>query len=58
MVKHIKVKEQGIKKSGKFNVDSFEFISVLGCGMFGRVWKCKEKGTGKLYAIKQMSKAQ
>ena len=35
----------------------FNFQYVIGVGGFGRVWKVDNKKTGKIFAMKEMSKA-
>lgn len=43
---------------GKINKSSFEYISVIGKGGYGRVWKVYAKKVNKYYALKEMSKAK
>ena len=38
--------------------EAFDFKYIIGKGGFGKVWKVSLKRTGKLYALKQMSKAK
>ena len=46
------------KKKGKLiGLDDFEILSLIGKGAFGKVWRVKEKSTGKIYAMKVMQKA-
>ena len=35
---------------------NFEFINVIGCGAFGKVWKVNYKKNRKYYVIKEISK--
>ena len=37
---------------------SFDYISIIGRGGFGKVWKVCHKQTKKLYAMKEMNKAK
>ena len=47
-----------IKDDGKVNRASFEYLSIIGKGGYGRVWKVLMKKKKKLYALKEMSKAK
>lgn len=38
--------------------EDFEIMDTLGEGSFGKVFKVKKKDTGKVYAMKSMSKKQ
>ena len=42
----------------KINKNSFEYISIIGKGGYGRVWKVYSKKKKKFYALKEMSKAK
>ena len=44
--------------SESINKSSFEYISVIGRGGFGKVWKVESKKNNKLYAMKEMSKVK
>ena len=44
------IKEEKITKS------SFDFISIIGRGGFGKVWKVYSRKCKKVFAMKQMSK--
>jgi len=37
-------------------IKDFDFVSLLGKGSFGSVYKVRFKGNGKLYALKQQEK--
>ena len=41
----------------KINKNSFEYISIIGKGGYGRVWKVYYKKQKKFFALKEMSKA-
>jgi hypothetical protein len=47
-----KRRESSLDAKEKVNVDSFEFIGLLGQGSYGSVYMAKKKSTGKFYAIK------
>lgn len=40
----------------KVNIDSFDFLGLIGSGGYGNVYMAKKKSTGKLYAIKRLCK--
>ncbi|KAF2365390.1 Pleckstrin domain [Trinorchestia longiramus] len=44
------------KKKKKLSLDSFELLSGLGKGTFGRVVLAREKSSGNIYAIKMLRK--
>lgn len=48
--------KKDIESSSNVNKNSFEFISVIGRGGFGKVWKVHNKKYNKTYAMKEMSK--
>ena len=52
--------KHNIKKSRKgyeeISKSSFEFISIIGKGGFGNVWKVYDKKYHTYYAMKEMSK--
>ena len=45
------------KNDTKINKNSFEYISIIGRGGYGRVWKVYNKKNKKFFALKEMSKA-
>ena len=45
-------------KSEIVNKNSFEYLSIIGKGGFGKVWKVLMHKTQKQYALKEMSKAK
>jgi len=47
-----------IKDDGKVNRASFEYISIIGKGGYGRVWKALMKKKKIYFALKEMSKAK
>ena len=46
-----------IESIEEINRDSFDFLSVLGKGGFGKVWKVRNKKNFQEFAMKEMSKA-
>ena len=40
------------------NRNSFDYLSIIGRGGFGKVWKVCHKQTKVLYAMKEMNKAK
>lgn len=40
----------------RVNVDSFEFLGLIGEGSYGKVFMAKKKKSGKFYAIKMIQK--
>lgn len=42
----------------KVNVESFEFLGLIGEGSYGKVFMAKKKKTNKFYAIKMISKSK
>lgn len=45
-------------KSVTITKNSFDFLSIIGKGGFGKVWKVRWKKNQELYAMKEMSKAK
>lgn len=53
------VVEEEIKEPARgLKFSDFEIMQLLGEGSFGKVFKVQKKTTGKVYAMKSMSKAQ
>ena len=46
------------RKREKIAKNSFEYLSIIGKGGFGKVWKVFEKSKKIQYALKEMSKAK
>ena len=50
------------KKKGKkgklVELEDFELLTLVGRGAFGKVYRVKEKATGKIYAMKVMQKTE
>ena len=46
-----------IESIEEVNRDSFDFLSVIGKGGFGKVWKVRHKKKYQEFAMKEMSKA-
>ncbi len=55
-MRFLKVKKLIVVKDGQVNFNSFEVLSILGSGAFGRVFKVVKKGTNKVYAMKALKK--
>jgi serine/threonine protein kinase len=36
---------------------AYKYINMIGKGGFGKVWKVEHTATGRIYAMKEMSKA-
>jgi serine/threonine protein kinase len=47
-----RARESSLEGKTRINVDSFEFIGMIGEGSYGSVYMAKKKSTGKYYAIK------
>ena len=52
-----KTKELQRKNNARGKLERFTFEAVVGCGMFGKVWKAKDKITKKHFAIKEIHKS-
>ena len=48
----------GNKTSGDIDINSFDLLSVIGKGGFGKVWRVRYKKNCKEFAMKEMSKAK
>ena len=46
------------EKFERVTKNSFEYISIIGKGGFGKVWKVFQKRDKKIYAMKEMSKTK
>ena len=51
-------KEQSLPKEEKITKSSFKFMSIIGRGGFGKVWKVYSKKYKTIYAMKEMSKTK
>ena len=51
-------KDINIPKEEKLSKSSFKFISIIGRGGFGKVWKVYSKKYKAIYAMKEMSKTK
>ena len=54
-----KLQQRQVRKDSdekRVNVDSFEFLGMIGEGAFGKVFMAKKKNTNKFYAIKMIGK--
>ena len=47
-----------LEEGQSINKTHFKFLSVIGKGGFGRVWKVERKKFNTTYAIKEMSKCK
>ena len=45
-----------METKSKVDIESFEFLGLIGQGAYGNVYMAKKKSTGKLYAIKRLCK--
>ena len=45
-------------KEEMINKNSFEYLSIIGRGGFGKVWKVQSRKYNKTYAMKEMSKTK
>lgn len=43
---------------GNISISDFKLKHMIGKGGFGEVWKVQRKGTKKMFALKEMSKAK
>ena len=51
-------KKNFYKRREKVSKNSFEYLSIIGKGGFGKVWKVFEKSKKIQYALKEMSKSK
>ena len=51
-------KKNFFKRREKVSKNSFEYLSIIGKGGFGKVWKVFEKSKKIQYALKEMSKTK
>ncbi len=51
-------KKNFYKRRDKVSKNSFEYLSIIGKGGFGKVWKVFEKSKKIQYALKEMSKSK
>ena len=51
-------KKNFFKRREKVSKNSFEYLSIIGKGGFGKVWKVFEKSKKIQYALKEMSKSK
>ena len=56
--KYFFIQENSSISYEKVNKNSFEYISIIGKGGFGKVWKVYQKKYKTYYAMKEMSKAK
>lgn len=45
-----------LKEVRKLNLEKYEQLNIIGTGSFGKVVLCKQKETGKYYALKILKK--
>ena len=48
----------GNKTTGNIDRNSFDFLSIIGKGGFGKVWRVRYKQNFQEFAMKEMSKAK
>ncbi|OLY85358.1 Serine/threonine-protein kinase gad8 [Smittium mucronatum] len=46
------------KESEKLNIDQFDLLKVIGRGSFGKVFQVRKRDTGRIYAMKVLSKSK
>ena len=56
--RNLKNNQNITKLQGLVSKSSFEYISIIGRGGFGKVWKVLSKKRKILYALKEMSKVK
>ncbi|OMJ17022.1 Serine/threonine-protein kinase gad8 [Smittium culicis] len=47
-----------MKETEKLNIDQFDLLKVIGRGSFGKVFQVRKRDTGRIYAMKVLSKSK